>query len=169
MTISFNQTDKYVAIQLKSAEITHADVQQILEMTERFLDKGKTNFILVPGKAGEDNENARSLVKELNSIINENEGILVVAKPSDPWTTMLEEHQISYTHSFDEAVDYVFIEDLEKGFAAQAADDADDEVEDFDDDDIDDDDFEIDDDDIDDDIDDLFKDDDEEDDDDDWR
>jgi uncharacterized radical SAM superfamily protein len=110
--VSYNNNDNYTTIVVKSQEIDTETSGEILKSVKKFTKKGSRNFIMIGNKIQVPNKEFSNLIKKLNDDLFNNTGIFIVAKPTESIEDILDELGIIHTPTLEEAIDYVFMEDI---------------------------------------------------------
>jgi hypothetical protein len=102
------------------------DIATLVEMEEaiiRKLEEERTGFIIdlqqIEGLTSE----AQKRITSINDIVTKEDGLLVVSSVSGDDAQVLKNNGIVNTRTLDEAVDYIFMEEIEKQFKDDDEDD----------------------------------------------
>jgi DNA polymerase III alpha subunit (gram-positive type) len=110
--------DNYAHLKLLEVALTKEVASELTStIHEKVLNKGKKNIILTIEQVTSAEKDFYPAMDNILADILKKEGIIVISQcPEGEIKTKLENKGLILTRSFDEAVDYVFITDIEKDF-----------------------------------------------------
>lgn len=118
MELSFSKKEHYLLITLKKQQLDKELKEKVMSMATQYLKKGEQGVVLLAQKS-EASPLFWEMLNELHELVLETNGIFIFAKPPDAFVATLDESEILYTPSLDEAVDYLYMEKLERDLLAE--------------------------------------------------
>lgn len=95
------------------------DIKTLVDIEEAIISKleeERTGFIIDLQKIQNLTSEAQKRITSMNDIVSKEDGLLVVCSVSGDDAEMLKNNGIVNTRTLDEAVDYIFMEEIEKQF-----------------------------------------------------
>jgi hypothetical protein len=114
LTIAKEQQYTLFTPETETLEYETLNEIQILAIAD--LESGQLNYVINLANVKDFNVSLYSKLGEINQVILKENGILVVASLKSADHGLLKYHDIIYTKTLSEACDYIFMEEIEKGF-----------------------------------------------------
>jgi hypothetical protein len=127
MSFEIKRDKQYIALILKDPEINKEMCEEIKDAITANMEAGARNFILNMKAVKETGADFYASLDTIMNILIKEEGMLVVAGCKNGESkTIIENKGIIAVKTMDEAVDYVFMEQLEKQLRTGGEEDLDD-------------------------------------------
>jgi hypothetical protein len=114
MTIEIHDEEQYSLLRPLEAELSDKVFEELQNLVSEKMETGNYNFILDLELVEEPQAESFSSFEVLGLLIEKEGGILIVSTPFPELRDALEERAINCAPTLTEAVDYMFMEQLQK-------------------------------------------------------
>jgi len=126
MDHTIERKEKYAVVTLKDAQFEEKVASSFEETARALLGEGFSNLIVVMNQTKDIDQSGVMILRKMVYLCTTKLGILVVVTESDDFTEILENSNIAdllVLPTLEEAIDAVFMHDLENEFGAGDSDD----------------------------------------------
>lgn len=115
MALNITREDQYTLINLADKILENSIIEDLEERVVREMEQGAKNFILDMSEIENASSDLSRSLDTLYNIILKEDGILVVANATaEVEAVLMGDNDIVFTPTISEAVDYVFMEEIQK-------------------------------------------------------
>ncbi len=117
MNFSLEKTEHYTLLKTLLTELDSVQVEELSGIVKHELLKEACQYLILNFETIEQCQAAavRELIN-LGNFLNENNGLLIISCLNDQFTRLFEKAEIVFVPSDMEAIDYVFMDQIEKQF-----------------------------------------------------
>ena len=120
MGIEVKKEEQYTLLNVHTSVLTTEDCEKLKNTIATEMESGAKNFIIGIKNVEDVGSDFYVTLDTVTHILQKEDGILVICEPQgQEIITALEKRGMIITHSFDEAVDYVFMVEIEKQLDAE--------------------------------------------------
>ncbi|MFN4084073.1 MAG: STAS domain-containing protein [Bacteroidia bacterium] len=125
MNFSINKSDHYTLVKTDLTEIDGTQAENLVTELEAHIDEFICKYIILNfDNVTHCNADAvRALIK-LGLFLKERDGMLIISNPLDSFERLFEKAEIVFVPTDIEAIDYVFMDQIEKQFLNDSEEDA---------------------------------------------
>ncbi|MDQ3073415.1 MAG: hypothetical protein M3Q97_09160 [Bacteroidota bacterium] len=114
MTIKVEKEEQYILVTPEEKMLDEKEVEQLEDKLIAHLEDGRVNLILNLSNVETVSDDFYYLADKIYNILLKEEGIMVITEAPEQVIAKLAEYPLVITPTQDEAVDYIFMEELEK-------------------------------------------------------
>ncbi len=117
MNFSLEKTEHFTLLRTPLTELNATQVEELTGIVKHELLKEACQYLILNFETVQECHAAavRELIN-LGKFLNENLGMLIISCPNDQFKRLFEKAEIIFVPSDTEAIDYVFMDQLEKQF-----------------------------------------------------
>ncbi|MBC7381690.1 MAG: hypothetical protein H7296_01700 [Bacteroidia bacterium] len=117
MNFSLEKNEHYTLLQTNLLGLVQAQVEELTEMVKQELSNGGAKYLIINFESiKECNAAAVRELINLGKYLATHKGMLIISCMNDQFTRLLDKAEIIFVPSDMEAIDYIFMDQLEKQF-----------------------------------------------------
>lgn len=115
MNFSLDKTEHYTLLKTNLNSLDHNQAEELTAMVKQVLEKEACKYLILNfGTVMECNAAAVRELITLGVFLNQQGGLLIISNPHGQFTRLFDKAEIIFVPSDTEAIDYVFMDQLEK-------------------------------------------------------
>ncbi len=117
MNFSLEKTEHYTLLKTDLKSLVQTQAEELSEMVKQVLARETCKYLILNFETVEECNAAavRELI-HLGNYLNQQGGMLIISNPHDQFTRLFDKAEIVFVPTDMEAIDYVFMDQLEKQF-----------------------------------------------------